>query len=425
MHCESSGNVRLLVKTIILLAVFANFFGFYIVQSVSTALGVPRGTPFLWNSRSAESILELSIVFACSLVVILLIPYRKAPKINASGERTCRRYAYWAITFFLIFICLTQLSSVNLSLNITGRGIGQFDRDLGSALSRISLLVLPLMLTYRVTYSQIPLARFVAGFTVLSYSVVSISNGDRRILMYYLIAFALIKFRETFITNSAPGKIRGRKRPKKWSFIVLAIFAITLPIASYYIRAMNDPGWSAMVLAVLVLHSTLGALGIGAILSEVKLLIAAQTGFLYGSTFINYVLSLAAPSALLVALGGSEFFLRSSFLFNDAFNDNPNQGYDFMMVADFFWNFGYLGYVLYIILVFFVARFSIRSIYSGRDSSFIYGALIIIFFIAGQRSDFGLFLKSSLYTIAFAKIVLVALAAQGKTHSTPARKAAQ
>ena len=242
--------------------------------------------------------------------------------------------------------------------------------------------------------------------------------------MYYLIAFALIKFRETFIINELSVSNKMRSKPKKWRYMFLVVFAISLFITSYYIRAMNDPSWSVKVLAVLIPQATIGGLGIGAILSEVKILIAEKTGLLYGATFINYLVSLATPSALLAALGESEFFLRSSFLFNDLINDNLNQGYDFMMVADFFWNFGYLGYAFYIALVFVVARFSIKSIYKGTNSSFIYGALIIIFFIAGQRSDFGLFLKSSVYTIAFAEIVLAALATQGKTYSTPAVKAA-
>ena len=88
-----------------------------------------------------------------------------------------------------------------------------------------------------------------------------------------------------------------------------------------------------------------------------------------------------------------------------------------MMIADFFWNFGYFGYPLYILLVFFVAKFSIKSIYKGNDTSFIYGVLVIIFFVAGQRSDFGLFLKSALYTIVFAKLAMVLLRSQGKIRS--------
>ena len=108
---------------------------------------------------------------------------------------------------------------------------------------------------------------------------------------------------------------------------------------------------------------------------------------------------LFVPSFLIYFLGGNEFYFRSSLYFDDLFNDNPNMGYDFMMIADFYWNFGYLGYFIYAFLVFLI--FYLSSNVRVRSSIKYQGVfiIIIVFFIAGQRSDFGLFMKSSLYSI--------------------------
>lgn len=165
-----------------------------------------------------------------------------------------------------------------------------------------------------------------------------------------------------------------------------------------------------------ILQGTIGGLGIGAILPEVKQIVATQTGFLLGQSFLSYFGGLIAPSIILYMLGMSEFYFRSSFEFDKIFNNNPNMGYDFMMLADFYWNFGYFGYFIFICICVFIIKMCLR--FESTLNNLHYGFFVIVttFFIAGQRSDFGFFLKSTIYCCIFYAL-LYFFAAKKKVNS--------
>ena len=99
--------------------------------------------------------------------------------------------------------------------------------------------------------------------------------------------------------------------------------------------------------------------------------------------------------------GDNEFVERSTYLFNDLYNVNENMGYDFMLVADFYWNFGYLGYVLFIIMTVYLLFYVKKNIYSKSVTKRSTVTIIIIYFISGLRSDFEFLIKNVFYAYLF------------------------
>ena len=82
-----------------------------------------------------------------------------------------------------------------------------------------------------------------------------------------------------------------------------------------------------------------------------------------------------------------------------------------MMVADFYWNFGFWGYVLYCILAMIILNFILKNEKSQSPLRLGLVILLSVFFIAGQRSDFGFFLKSIVYCAIFYRMLFMIVGA--------------
>ncbi|MFC1395855.1 oligosaccharide repeat unit polymerase [Acinetobacter junii] len=373
---------------LILVALFSNFFGWFIVNKYCVSLQMACANHLFNEYYFSESIFELGIIYIF-LFLIGMFFYRKQKKGNkiifTSKMVFDRKYGYWILTIFILANIFYNLFSLNFGFDVSMRGAGQFDRDIGSAISRISLLVFPIFVLYRLSFND-KKSVFLTNIFLVTVLLSSLVSADRRILFYYLIAILLIKFYE------------GGSRIKFKNYVYIFLIILLLPLL--YLRRFDGDFFElSKVVGFIFLQSSIGALGVSAILPQVKYLIVNNTGYLFGKSFIYYILMLFVPSFLIYFLGGNEFYFRSSLYFDDLFNDNPNMGYDFMMIADFYWNFGYLGYFIYAFLVFLI--FYLSSNVRVRSSIKYQGVfiIIIVFFIAGQRSDFGLFMKSSLYSI--------------------------
>jgi len=388
-------------RSLVLIGVFINFFGFYIVRLYVDQLDLGIPTPFQWNSYSFQAIVEMSVVFFFCCVATFIFSKKRQESVNFIYYYK-RRYFFWICTFFFIVLSFYYLYSANYGFNVSGRGEGQFSRSLTDSLARAILLVLPLFVYYRIAYSGSGLARCVAVLFVIAISFYSLSYGDRRLLIYFLLAYLFIVLREQKLAQKKEMKIRKVKTA------LVPVASLALIVAAYYFRSSSAhyPGY-------LALQSTLGALGVGAILSEIKVIVENNTGFLMGQSFATYLWVLFVPGFVLYLFGGNEFVFRSSYEFNDIFNDNPNMGYDFMMLADFYWNFGYFGYFLFVVLFCFVIRFLSLGDRSCDDFKFASSIIMTVFFVAGQRSDFGFFLKSFVYCEVFI-IILFSLFAVRK-----------
>jgi len=370
---------------ILLFAIFSNFFGWFIVNSYCTYLQMFCANKVFTDTYFEQSILELCVVFFF-IFIISLIYIKKEKKIvkNQSDFYFFRGYMYWVLTFLLFLNMIYTFFNINFNFDTSLRGVGQFDRDITSALSRFSILALPIFILYKLSYKD----RFSITFSNIYILIILLSSAmsaDRRILFYYIISFIIIKF------------YQSNKKVNYKNYLYVAIIMLLLPLL--YLRRFDGDFYEfSKVLGFVFLQSSLGALGISAILPEVKHIVESNTGFLYGKSFYIYIVTLFIPSVLIYFLGGSEFYFRSSLYFNEIFNDNPNMGYDFMMIADFYWNFGYFGYFLYLIIFSFIIYFGLVAAKKNNVKYQGLFILLLVFFIAGQRSDFGLFLKSFSYS---------------------------
>ena len=116
--------------------------------------------------------------------------------------------------------------------------------------------------------------------------------------------------------------------------------------------------------------------------------------------FFNHIWSIFVPSFIYMFFTGQISYTRASLYFDELFNTNPNMGYDFMVLADFYWCFGYLGYILYIGVIIFVFWYFKKNIYSQYGYKAV-AAIIMIMYLGQQRNDFGAILKPMVYSYLF------------------------
>lgn len=187
----------------------------------------------------------------------------------------------------------------------------------------------------------------------------------------------------------------------KFQNMLIILSLSILATLIYYLRVKSYLTISGIkifqYLFYLFLDGTIGSIGISYIYPQVKYYCMYKTGYLYGLSFANYFKGIFIPTVVIYTLGGNEFYFRSSFYFNQLFNDNPDMGYDFMMIADFYWNFGYVGLVIYALLICLIIH-NVKK-YQTSMSPKNFGLVILVagFLIVGQRSDFGVFLKNIVY----------------------------
>lgn len=377
---------------LILFGIFVNFFGWYIINEYVKFFGM-YSTEIIFNKTYwASSILDTGILYAVIFIIGCFLTSKLKKNIknypSKNEYKFYRGYAYIFITMLIVGGIAFNILNFNFSGSLDNRGVDQFNRDITSALSRMYLLFVPILTFYRLSFKD-GLSIKIYWLFLITVLISSLLSGDRRIIFYFAFSYLVIKFYEnTHVTFNYKVFI------KKISILFFSfLFFIFL-----YVRRAGDIESELAQIGFLIIYPVLGALGISAILPEVKSLIVNSTGYLYGRSFLMYIFSLIFPSFILYFFGEDEFYFRSSLYFNELFNDNPNMGYDFMMIADFYWNFGYLGYLLYIIMVFFIFNFLISRKVLNNPKYQGVAAMLVVFFVASQRSDFGLFLKSFIYT---------------------------
>jgi len=375
----------------IILALFSNFFGWFIVQWYMKSIDTDRPSLFIAEEFFTSSIIEMAVIF---VLCVSYFVYRKhnIPKLSVQNLWQYDRGAlFWLLTILLASIGFVQLVTSNFSFDLSLRGVNQFDRGLFTALQRALLLIFPVFLFYRIAYRRFPFARRVALFLALSIIINSMLLGDRRLILYFVLSYAFILIRERELLGTPFSLTAQFKR------YLMIFFGVVFFLLVYLTRFNTGANTEQLNIIYIALQGTIGALGIGAILPEIKSIVANQTGFLSGRSFITYAWTLFVPSFLIYLYGGNEFVFRSAYEFDAVFNDNKNMGYDFMMLADFFWNFGYLGYGIYLLITLWVIRTVTNYEHSFNDRAFGLVVILAVFFIAGQRSDFGFFLKSTVY----------------------------
>lgn len=383
---------------LVFIGIFSNFFGTFIVGWYGELIGI-GGLSVFDESKAFfdQSLIELSCLFFMILGFYCLIIKRKSKKYIRTIDYTYRgrvSYFFWIISFFLILISFLNILNTG-SFDYSNRGAGQFEgRGILTALERAGILLFPIFVCYRLLWSNNLFAKRVSLFFYITSVVYFFSHGNRMMFLLLSLTYLFIKISNFDRVN--------KKLPTFRIFLFLFLFCV-LTTTIYYLRVESYLSVSGLFIfgfiIYLFLDGSIGSIGISYIYPQVKFYVANETGYLNGRSFSNYIFGLFVPSALLYVFSLSEFYFRSSYYFNDLFNTNPNHGYDFMMVADFYWNFGYLGLFLYFILVLFILFFLEKNQLSCLPKKL--GPVIILtgFFIIGQRSDFGVFLKNAIYCI--------------------------
>lgn len=386
----------LTLRGLCLVAVAVHFFGREIVDLYVDFLGsksafmvrmIPR------NEYYGFALIQMGATFFLCLLVARFTACRSTIQeiVPLTAKKVSRGLLYYALLLIVMVYAVHSFASVNWSFNPMGRGVDQFDRGLSDAMARFRYLLFPIVsfLWFRYKLNRMGLAVVFSYF--ISLTLLSISNGDRRDLLFIAI-FALSASIGSSMMKNIQGKaVRYRK------YLVAVSIAL---LSAYFFRfdGLNE----VSEVTYFALAGTIGSLGAGGITWHVLEYAEHVTGYLLGASFLSYFLGLFVPSVVLYVLGGSEFYFRSAYLFNDLFNANPNQGYDFSMIADFWWNFGpWLGSVLFVVMFGLVYRFVSKWEQMPAGIPKASAVLLAYYFIAGQRSDFGFFLKGVVYSLLF------------------------
>ena len=124
----------------------------------------------------------------------------------------------------------------------------------------------------------------------------------------------------------------------------------------------------------------------------------------YPHLFVLHFLSILIPSYIYVNVFNVISYTRTTFIFNDLYNTNMDSGLGFMMLADFYWCFEYLGYLLFVVVYAYVLHYFKKNIYSGKPVHVII-SVVLIFLFCNQRQDFGGFIKPAVYIFVFLNIL--------------------
>lgn len=395
--------MRMRASWLLPIAMFMNFFGWFIVRFYVDMTGLAVYTPFQAAGYYFSSLLELVIIFIFCLSVYFFVLVPRAERRDKRAKSTVQDVyfpkgsMYYAILLVICCASIWQVLTINFSFDTSTRGVGQFDRDFFTAVARLELFLLPAFIFFRLTYASFKSCRVSSAVFMSSYILNSLSYADRRMMMYFLIAYFFIISREVFLEDKQPGSSRNR-RFKQLPFL---LFLLGIMFVSYYWRVITSGSIDLLAVGYVLLQGGVGSLGASGILLEVKSIVDNQTGFLLGESFLTYFSTALIPSIVFYLFGSDEFFFRSAYEFNRIFNYNLNMGYDFMVVADFYWNFGYIGYLIYLVFAVSVLSFVSKYERSGQVLESGLAILMAIFFVAGLRSDFGFFLKGVIFCSAF------------------------
>ena len=369
-------------KLIIAFCIFSNFWGVYFLQVTGI---VPKDSFIVSpNHYYSSTILELAWI---SVALLIIFHYfmnvdRKKIKYVSNLKNVDLLYIIYFLFIILFF------NNINFSLDNSLRGVDQFElagrSGLSGLLGSIGSLVLPFILFVLIHKPFKEYNSFMVLLLVVVILIANITHGGRRWISYLGICYLLYFF---YIRN-----IQAKK------FILPVILLFTFFSLSMALRRGDDLG------QITSQHSLLSS--VFQVNSDPSFLWAVKSYEDIGITmspfdFAFHFISIFVPSFVYILLTGQISYDRSVFLFDKLFNYNADQGYDFMTLADFYWCFGYSGYLLYIVFIGVVLYIFKKFIYSRKTYQVI-SAIIIVIYTCQQRNDFGAIIKPIVYCSLFA-----------------------
>lgn len=343
------------------------------------------------NSYYNEVISELTIISI--VLTVYAITRSKVNRHNITFNVTLKNERF-ILYIFLIFVVSSFLAT-NFSGDNSLRGVGQFELShrggLSAMLNSMRVFYLPFFLFLLITkpFKEKNYIYVTVYLVVLILS--GIMGGGRRNLVYFGISLLLFFY---YFKNLSVKKVLFLSIPIIFLFPVAS--AMRSEEALFYVMKISNPVEFISASFILVNSDP-------SFMWAVKSYMASGIS-LSPFTFFMHFVSIFMPSFMYVILFNKISYDRSVFLFDKLFNDNPNQGYDFMVLADFYWCFDYVGYFLYVFLIIWCMRFFKKNIYSSRLYMII-GAILSVIFICQQRNDFGAILKPFTYCFLFSYLL--------------------
>lgn len=374
-------------KFLIFFCLLTNFWGVYILIS----LGWYNDASYIIppNKYYIESLWVLFLISFILLYIGFTKYHVKRQHIILEVNLKNKRVIYALYLFFF----LLSLSTVNFSLDNSMRGVGQMDMEgragMSGFLTSFSLLVIPFILFLLLTK---PFKRnniLVSALCIVAL-MSNVTTGGRKIVAYMVFLFLLysyyyskLKFKNILI----------------YSLPLVVLFPIALVMRDIDNFSFAEANGPVVLLATSILAVNSDPSFLWAVKSYIE-----QGYSLSPFVFLGHFISIFIPSFLFPLLFGSISYTRSVFYFDSLFNTNENQGYDFMLLADFYWCFGVIGYLLFIVFIIWCLYYFKKNIYSMKLHRII-TAFMVVLFVCQQRNDFGPILKPIVYSYVFIYII--------------------
>lgn len=359
-----------------IILIFLNFWGVFILNKIFATEWylIPVNN---YTDRVFEELLVISVVL---LFFIVCSPKLKRQHREKKKYLIKNTYIFWILFSFFFILYFVK---INFSLDNTLRGVGQFEIENRAgfieSVSGFSIPFILFSLYYKVFgKSTNRLVILLCLVMILS----GITNGGRKLVSYLFISLALYFF---YFQNI---KIK--------TIIKYGILGAGLLTFAMIARNINSPVENFQFE---FLFSLLQANSDPSILWMVKEL-ETQGFHLSPWIFLNHFWSILIPSFIYSRITGQISYTRATFYFDRLFNTNPDMGYDFMVLADFYWCFGYIGYLLFIFFIILIFRYFRKHIYDINGYKAI-ASIIMIMYLCQQRNDFGAILKPIVYSYLF------------------------
>lgn len=374
-------------KGILLFCIFCNFFSPLMLKM----LGVEKDNyimRFIPTSYSTKADFELIIIFVILVLVSFIINTPSRPKFHVGNIKyDYKKGGYFesGVKLFYFISVVGLLVTSNWGGATDNRGVGQFELENRQTFIEgiIHGFYLPFMLYIYVIHVFKNTKWFVAG-GIFVYILHGILSGGRSEVVLATLIFLLYFY-----------YIRGLSKGKMAWFLGLMLLALTFSANDRF----NSSDSILTNLIVKIVQCNSSSYFLPAVQYSVNQGIELSPA-IFGMHFV----SIFVPSYVYVSIFNVISYTRSTFVFNELYNTNANNGLGFMMLADFFWCFSYYGYVLYIIVYYWVLRFFSKNIYSIKPVKAIMAVMAVELF-CNQRADFGVFVKPFVYTFIFLSIL--------------------
>lgn len=377
-----------LFKYLLLFCIFCNFFSNTILSWLglrSYDKSVMYG--FVSESFFTESSKEMLLIFVCLIIISYVVKFNYQVfdlKYYQKRYKADSVFVLCSWAFFLFFVLFVFLR-INWDYDVSNRGIAQFELDNRQTLFQgiVFNFYLPFLLyLYIVGFFKNRLFLLLGALSV--FLLQGILEGGRGnlvtiIIIGILVLYYVHRFNKKVIVLS----------------IIIGFIALTFTAKGRF--ETHDSIIENNIVKILQCNSSSEFLGVVKYSIHNGISLSPK---IFGMHFV----SIFIPSYVYVHFFHLISYTRSSFVFNELYNTNPNSGLGFMMLADFYWCFKYWGYVLYLLTFYLVLKFFKKFIYS-YNPVLVVMSLYIIYRFCDQRIDFGAFVKPVVYTFIFLSIL--------------------